>query len=119
MGDIARQSVKNEELLYYLFGINAELLIDHAWGWEPCTMEMVKAYKPTVNSFSNGQVLQEPYTATRARIVVCEMVESMALDLLDKGMVTDQLVLSVGYDIVNLTDPSIRSRYKGETTTVL
>lgn len=117
MGDIARQSVKNEELLYYLFGINAELLIDHAWGWEPCTMEMVKAYKPTVNSFSNGQVLQEPYTATRARIVVCEMAESMALDLLDKGMVTDQLVLSVGYDIVNLTDPSIRSRYKGKTTT--
>ena len=117
MGDIARQSVRNEDLLYDLFGVNAELLIDHAWGWEPCTMEMVKAYRPAANSFSSGQVLQEPYSSTKARVVVREMAESMALDLLDKGMVTDQLVLTIGYDMVNLTDPRIRSGYKGETTT--
>lgn len=117
MGDIARQSIQNEELLYRLFGVNAELLIDHAWGWEPCTMAVIKAYRPSSNSFSSGQVFQEPYTARKARVVVREMAESMALDLLDKGMVTDQLVLSVGYDISNLSDPVMRARYKGETTT--
>ena len=96
MGDIARQSVRNEEVLYQLFGVNAELLIDHAWGWEPCTMEFIKAYKPATNSFSSGQVLQEPYTVRKARVVVREMAESAALDLLDKRMVTDQLVLTIG-----------------------
>lgn len=117
MGDIARQSERNEELLYDLFGVNAELLIDHAWGWEPCTIEMVKAYKPETNSFSNGQVLQEPYTTKKARVVVREMAEAAALDLLDKGLVTDQLVLTVGYDTESLNDPAVRAKYKGEIKT--
>ena len=117
MGDIARQSERNEQLLYDLFGVNAELLIDHAWGWEPCTMEMVKAYKPETNSFSNGQVLQEPYTAKKARVVVREMAEAAALDLLDRRMVTDQLVLTVGYDTESLNNPAIRSKYKGSIKT--
>ena len=114
MGDIARQSVRNEELLYQLFGVNAELLIDHAWGWEPCTMEAVKAYKPSANSFSSGQVLQEPYTVQKARVVVREMAENAALDLLDKRMVTDQMVLTVGYDTASLSN---RTKYNGEITT--
>ena len=114
MGDIARQSVRNEELLYRLFGVNAELLIDHAWGWEPCTMEMIKAYKPSTNSLSSGQVLQEPYTVQKARVVVREMAESTALDLLDKRMVTDQMVLTVGYDTASLSN---HAEYNGEITT--
>lgn len=117
MGDIALQSERNEELLYDLFGVNAELLIDHAWGWEPCTIEMVKAYRPETNSFSSGQVLQEPYTPKKARVVVREMAEATALDLLDKGMVTDQLVLVIGYDTESLNDPVMRSKYKGEIKT--
>ena len=117
MGDIARQSVRNEELLYQLFGVNAELLIDHAWGWEPCTMEFIKAYKPATNSFSSGQVLQEPYTVRKARVVVREMAESAALDLLDKRMVTDQLVLTIGYDTASLSNGDARTTYKGEVTT--
>ena len=117
MGDIARQSEKNEELLYKLFGVNAELLIDHAWGWEPCTIEMVKAYRPETNSFSSGQVLQTPYTPAKARVVVQEMADAAALDLVDKGMVTDQIVLTIGYDTTSLNDPSIRSKYKGEIKT--
>ena len=114
MGDIARQSVRNEELLYQLFGVNAELLIDHAWGWEPCTMDYIKAYRPSANSFSSGQVLQEPYTVQKARVVVREMAESAALDLLDKRMVTDQMVLTVGYDTASLSN---RTEYNGEITT--
>ena len=123
MGDIARCSLGkpgeyyNEDLLYKLFGINAELLIDHAWGWEPCRMADVKAYKPETNSICSGQVLQCPYTSDKARLVVQEMADMMALDLVDKGMVTDQLVLTVGYDIDNLTDPVIRKSYKGPVTT--
>ena len=123
MGDIARCSLGkpgeyyNEDLLYKLFGINAELLIDHAWGWEPCRMADVKAYKPETNSICSGQVLQCPYTSDKARLVVQEMADMMALDLVDKGMVTDQLVLTVGYDIDNLTDPAIRKSYKGPVTT--
>ncbi len=117
MGDIARQSVVNEELLYRLFGVNAELLIDHAWGWEPCTIDMIKAYRPSANSFSSGQVLQEPYTAGKARVVVREMAENAALDLLDRKMVTDQVVLTVGYDVESLSDPEVRSGYKGEIST--
>ena len=123
MGDIARCSLGkpgeyyNEDLLYKLFGINAELLIDHAWGWEPCRMADVKAYKPETNSICSGQVLQCPYTSDKARLVVQEMADMMALDLVDKGMVTDQLVLTVGYDIDNLTDPKIRKSYKGPVTT--
>ena len=117
MGDIARQSVRNEEVLYQLFGVNAELLIDHAWGWEPCTMEFIKAYKPATNSFSSGQVLQEPYTVRKARVVVREMAESAALDLLDKRMVTDQLVLTIGYDTASLSNEDARTTYKGEVKT--
>ncbi len=122
MGDVARCSLGkpneyyNEELLYKLFGINAELLIDHAWGWEPCGISDIKAYKPESNSISSGQVLQCPYTAQMARVVAREMADALALDLVDKGLVTDQLVLTVGYDIENLTDPGRRKRYKGAVT---
>ena len=117
MGRLARMSEQNEELLYKLFGVNAELLIDHAWGWEPCTIADVKAYCPETNSFSSGQVLQEPYTFQKARVVIQEMAEGMALDLVAKRMVTDQLVLTVGYDAECLTRPDIRDLYHGEITT--
>ena len=117
MGRLARMSIQNEGLLYRLFGVNAELLIDHAWGWEPCTMEAVKAYRPETNSFSSGQVLQEPYTWKKARVVIREMAEGMALDLVSKRLVTDQLVLTVGYDAECLTRPEIREKYHGEITT--
>lgn len=123
MGDIARCSIgkpneyHNEELLYKLFGINAELLIDHAWGYEPCTIAEIKAYKPATNSLCSGQVLQCPYTYEKAKLVVREMTELLVLDLVDKGLVTDQIVLTVGYDIENLTDPKRRSAYKGAVTT--
>ena len=114
MGDIARCSLENEDLLYKLFGINAELLIDHAWGWEPCTMEAIKSYSPENNSLSSGQVLMEPYTFSKARVVAQEMAEATALDLLDKGLVTDQVILTVGYDRESLSNPDIN--YKGEVT---
>ena len=114
MGDVARQSVRNDELLYQLFGVNAELLIDHAWGWEPCTMQAIKAYRPETNSLSSGQVLQHPYTWAKTRVVVHEMAEAAALDLLDKRLVTNQLVLYIGYDSSSLTDSSIRTLYHGE-----
>ena len=117
MGRLARMSEQNEELLYKLFGVNAELLIDHAWGWEPCMIADVKAYRPETNSFSSGQVLQEPYTFQKARVVIQEMAEGMALDLVAKRMVTDQLVLTVGYDAECLTRPDIRDLYHGEITT--
>ena len=116
MGDIARQSLRNEGLLYRLFGVNAELLIDHAWGWEPCTIAMVKSYRPESNSFSYGQVLHEPYSVAKARIVIREMAENAALELLDKKMVTDQLVLTVGYDVSSLSDPAVKAAYKGSIT---
>ena len=119
MGDVARMSLSQsgEDLLYKLFGINAELLIDHAWGWEPCTLADVKAYKPASNSICSGQVLQSPYTFDKARLVVHEMTDMLALDLVDKSLVTDQIVLTVGYDIESLTDPMRKSRYKGDITT--
>lgn len=119
MGDIARASlsVHGEDSLYKLFGVNAELLIDHAWGWEPCTMRDIKAYKPENKSLGSGQVLHCPYEFEKARLVVREMVEALALDLVEKRMVTDQLVLTVGYDIENLTKPQIKKEYKGEVTT--
>ena len=113
MGKLARLSIQNEELLYRLFGINAELLIDHAWGYEPCTMKDVKAYRPESNSFSSGQVLQSPYDAKKALVVTLEMADQMALDLVRKRLVTDQIVLSVGYDTESLTNPEIRARYDG------
>lgn len=117
MGKIARCSLENEELLYRLFGVNAELLIDHAWGWEPCTIDLVKAYRPETNSFSSGQVLQTPYDWEKARVVVQEMADAMALKLVAKRLVTDQLVLSVGYDVESLTRPEIQAKYHGELTT--
>lgn len=117
MGDVARCSIQDEELLYRLFGVNAELLIDHAWGWEPCTMEQIKAYRPKSSSFTSGQVLPCPYDAAQTRIVVREMAEAVALDLVEKQMMTDQMVLTVGYDIENLTDPSRKSAYTGPVHT--
>lgn len=116
MGDIARCSVKNEDLLYQLFGKNAELLIDHAWGWEPCTIEAIKAYKPSASSIGSGQVLHCPYEADKARLVLQEMADFLALDLVDKRLVTDQLVITVGYDIENLKDDGRRKGYHGEVT---
>ena len=117
MGKIARCSVENEELLYRLFGVNAELLIDHAWGWEPCTIDWVKKYRPETNSLSSGQVLQSPYDWKKARVVALEMADQISLDLLSKRLVTDQIVLTVGYDRENLTRPEIRNRFHGEVHT--
>ena len=111
MGQLARRSLQDEGLLYRLFGVNAELLIDHAWGWESCTLADIKAYRPEHNSLGSGQVLSQPYSVPKARIVVREMAEALALDLLDKGLVTDRLVLTVGYDRESLRG------YRGEVTT--
>ena len=116
MGDIARCSLQQEELLYRLFGVNAELLIDHAWGWEPCTIADIKAFKPESNSLSSGQVLSEPYSFEKARLVVKEMTDLLVLDLVEKGLVTDQMVLTVNYDGESLADPSIRKKYRGPVT---
>ena len=119
MGDIARCSIGkstefyNEELLYRLFGVNAQLLIDHAWGWESCTMADIKAYRPASNSLGSGQVLQCPYESEKAKLVLREMADQLALDLLEKRCVTDQLVLTVGYDIDNLTRPELCAQYHG------
>ncbi len=117
MGKIARCSVENEELLYRLLGVNAELLIDHAWGWEPCTIDWVKKYRPEINSLSSGQVLQSPYDWEKARVVAMEMADQMSLELLSKQLVTDQIVLTIGYDRENLTHPEIRNRFHGEVHT--
>ena len=123
MGDIARCSLGkdteslNADLLYRLFGVNAELLIDHAWGWEPCTIAEVKAYKPQNNSMGSGQVLHCPYDFDKGRLIVREMAELLVLDLVEKGLVTDQMVLFVGYDTENLNDPTRRQAYKGPVTT--
>ena len=117
MGDVARCSEQNEELLYRLFGKNAELLIDHAWGWEHCTVEAVKAYRPENSSLGSGQVLQCPYDAEKAKLVVREMADALSLDLVEKRLVTDQIVITVGYDIENLTDPECRKKYRGEVVT--
>ena len=120
MGDIARCSnggdrdYYNEELLYKIFGINAELLIDHAWGYEPVTIADIKGYKPEMNSIGSGQVLHCPYDVSQARIIVREMTDALVLDLVEKKLVTDQLVLDVGYDIENLTNPERRKKYRGE-----
>ena len=113
MGDVALCSVVHEELLYTLFGKNAELLIDHAWGWEPCTIKDIKAYRPTSQSLGSSQVLPCPYSAEKARLVLREMAEQLVLDLADKKLVTDQLVLTVGYDIENLAVPQRCSNYQG------
>ena len=116
MGDIARCSLENEDLLYKLFGVNAELLIDHAWGYEPCTIKDVKSYKPLTTSLSSGQVLHCPYDYKKTKIIVSEMMELLSLDLVDKHLVTDQLTLTIGYDIENLSNPSISENYDGEIT---
>lgn len=117
MGDVARMSVKNEDLLYKLFGVNAELLIDHAWGWENVTIESIKAYRPATNSICSGQVLHCPYNYENTKIIVKEMTELLALDLVEKGLVTNQIVLEVGYDVDNLKNQAISSLYNGEITT--
>ena len=117
MGDIARKSIEDEDFLYKLFGINAELLIDHAWGIEPCEMKHIKEYKPENNSLASGQVLHCGYTYDKARLVVNEMIEQLSLDLVSKQLVTDQLVLTIGYDIENLTNTKIKRSYQGEIVT--
>ncbi len=114
MGDVARQSLRNDELLYKLFGVNAELLIDHAWGWEPCTMAYIKAYRPTSKSLSRGQVLHQAYNVTQARVVMREMVDEMALTLLDKQLLTNQLVIDVGYDRESINLPDFWQVYHGD-----
>jgi len=113
MGDVARCSVHDEDKLYKLFGKNAELLIDHAWGWEPTTIEAIKAYRPSTNSLGSGQVLHCPYEADKAKLVLREMADLLVLDLVDKGLVTDQIVVTIGYDIENLTDPERKKKYHG------
>lgn len=110
LGDIAKCSIQNEDILYKEFGINAELLIDHAWGWEPCTIESIKNYKPQIKSLSTGQVLQCPYNYQKTKLIIKEMATLLSLDLVKKGLVTDQLVLTIGYDISNVTEG-----FKGET----
>lgn len=114
MGDVARCSLENEDLLYELFGINAELLIDHAWGWEPCTIADIKAYCPESHSLSTGQVLQEAYSFEKGLLIVREMADMLSLDLVEKRLVTDQIVLTVGYDVENLANPEKRLEYGGE-----
>ena len=114
MGMLARCSVENEELLYKLFGVNAELLIDHAWGWEPCTIEMIKKYRPETNSLSQSQVLQCAYTCDKARLVTHEMADNIALGLVEKRLVASALVLTVNYDVESLSNPWIKGRYKGD-----
>ncbi len=122
MGDIARCSLGKppamhcEDLLYRMFGVNAELLIDHAWGWEGCTIADIKAYKPEFNSVGSGQVLQCPYAHDKARLVIREMTDALVLELVEKGLVTDQVTLTVGYDIDNLKDPALRKKYAGTVT---
>lgn len=117
MGDVARCSLESEDLLYKLFGVNAELLIDHAWGWEPCTIADIKAYRPESSSVGSGQVLQSPYPFDRARLIVREMTDLLVLDLVEKGLLTDQIVLTVGYDRESLCNPEVSSRYAGAVTT--
>ena len=119
LGDVALESMteRGEDRLYKLFGVNAELLIDHAWGWEPCTIAEIKKYKPSTNSLGSGQVLHCPYDNEKARLIVHEMTDLLVLDLVEKHLVTDQLVLTVGYDIENLTDPKISKYYTGPVTT--
>lgn len=116
LGDVAERSIYDEDSLFKLFGVNAELLIDHAWGVEPATIADIKAYKPRTNSLSSGQVLQEPYSCEKARIIVREMADDLSLSLAEKGLVTDKLTLTIGYDAESLTDPRIAAAYRGEIT---
>ena len=111
LGDVARMSLRNEEVLYKLFGINAELLIDHAWGWEPCTMADIKRYRPAASSLSSGQVLMEPYSFEKARLIVREMTDLLSLDLVEKRLVTTQLVLHIGYEAGKGNGPMVQDWY--------
>ncbi|MBR0114918.1 MAG: DNA methylase [Firmicutes bacterium] len=119
MGDVARCSIGspsdfyNEQLLYDLFGVNAELLIDHAWGWEPCTMKDIKTYRPQSGSLSTGQVLEGPYEFSKARLVIREMADLLSLDLVSKGLVTKQMVITVGYDVENVNKPALKAALAG------
>ena len=117
MGDVARCSLTGEDVLYRLFGVNAELLIDHAWGWESCTLEDIKSYRPSASSIGSGQVLHCPYPYEKARLIVREMTDLLVLELVDQGLVTDKLTLTIGYDRENLTDPKISARYRGAVST--
>ena len=117
MGKVARCSIENEELLYSLFGVNAELLIDHAWGWEPVGMKEVKAYKPETNSISSGQVLTEGYDYKKAKVVVLEMADEVSLNMVKHNLVADQIVLTISYDAENLTNPALKAKYFGPVTT--
>ena len=112
MGDIARCSIKNEDLFYKLFGVNAELLIDHAWGYEPCTIKSIKSYTPNNRCITQGQVLNRPYDYKNTKLIVCEMADLLALELTSKKLVTNKLTLTIGYDIQN-----INNNYRGEITT--
>ncbi len=117
MGDVARCSIENEDMLYDLFGINAELLIDHSWGYEPCTIEDVKRFRPATNSLSSGQVLHQPYNYEQTKLIVKEMTDLLVLELVEKRLVTSQLVLTIGYDVDNLIKPELKRLYRGEVTT--
>ena len=117
MGDLARTSIKNEKLLFKLFGVNAELLIDHAWGREPVTIKLANEYKSGTKSISSGQVLQAPYSAGEARNVIIEMADALSYELLEKGYVTNQIVLTIGYDVESLINPNVKSKYSGKIKT--
>ena len=117
MGDIARVSIEHEDSLYSMFGVNAELLIDHAWGWEPVTIGHIKAYKPETRSMSSGQVLSEPYTMEKARVVVREMAENIALELVEKKLVANHLTLTIGYDASSLNRDETKIQYSGRVST--
>ena len=117
MGDVARMSINNEDFLFKLFGVNAEFLIDHAWGYETCTIKDAKKYKPSSSSISEGQVLHCPYNYEKTRLIVKEMIDNLSLNLVEKHLKTDQIVLTIGYDVESLTNPIIRSKYSGEIVT--
>ena len=119
LGDVAERSLYDEDTLFKLFGVNAELLIDHAWGVEPTTISDIKAYRPQSNSLSSGQVLSEPYSCEKARLIVREMSDNLSLDLAEKNLVTNKITLTVGYDAENMIDPQIAATYYGEITTDL
>ena len=116
LGDVARRSLTNPESLYRMFGVNAELLIDHAWGWEPCLISDIKAYRPDEHSLSNGQVLSEPYTFAKARVVALEMTDLLVMEMVSKKLVADQMVLTVGYDTESLSDKTVAVKYHGPVT---
>ena len=116
MGDVAKCAVENEDILYKLFGVNAEILIDHSFGYEPCTIEDIKKYKPKINSISSGQVLHEPYNYEKTKLIIKEMTELLTLDLVEKHLITNQIVLEIGYDVENLLNEKLRKNYIGEIT---